>query len=107
MMDEEIEIQLTTTSQICFIQWVPQQAYTYIFPYDSIHFSCQLNTTDSLQTLANSPIHHDMKVNSGDGNGNDDDNDDNNDDDNGDDDGDDDGDDAGDDDVEDDDTSFD
>ena len=103
MMDEEIEIQLTTTSQICLIQWVPQKAYTYIFLYDSIHFSCQLNATDSLQTLANSPVHRDMKVNSDDGNGNDDDNDD----DNGDDDGDDAGDDAGDHDVEDDDTGFD
>ena len=59
-MDEEIEIQLTTASQLCLIQWIPQEAYTYF--YTTILFSCQLNTTGSLQTWANSPVYHDMMM---------------------------------------------
>ena len=58
-----------------------------MFLYDSILFTCQLNATSSLQTLANSPVHHDNHDNidddTGDENGDDDGDDDVEDDDNG------------------------
>ena len=83
-------MQLTKTSQICLIQWSHS---IHIFLCDSILFSYSLNVTSSLQTSANSPVHHDNYYD--DDNGNDDDT------------GDEKGDDDGDDDVEDDDNGFD